>query len=229
VEKTKPAAFFDLDRTLIEENSGKLYIQHERKHGRLSLGQVAISGFYLLMYHFSLVDIEKAYRKAAQHYTGQEDSMLRERTQTWFADEIQDLLLPGAKVALARHQEAGHPRVLLTSSSSYMSETVIEAWGLDDWLANHFSIDDDGLLTGEVSSPLCYGKGKVYWAEKWAERNGVDLDQSYFYTDSYSDMPMLERVEHPCVVNPDPRLRREAHIRKWPIFNWKNEEGATGF
>jgi phosphoserine phosphatase len=76
---------------------------------------------------------------------------------------------------------------------------------------------EDGRLTGRVTPPVCYGQGKVVWAERFAAEHDVDLDAGYFYTDSISDLPLLERVGHPVAVNPDPRLRRLADKRGWPI------------
>ena len=78
-------------------------------------------------------------------------------------------------------------------------------------------VSEDGRLTGEVMPPVCYGPGKVVWGERFAAEHGVDLSASYFYTDSISDLPLLERVGQPVAVNPDPRLRRLARKRGWPI------------
>jgi phosphoserine phosphatase len=95
-----------------------------------------------------------------------------------------------------------------------------EEWGFDDFLANDFHTGDDGALVGTFHTPLCYGSGKVAHAERWASDRAVDLDSSFFYTDSYSDLPMLERVGEPRVVAPDPRLAREAKKRGWPVLDW---------
>lgn len=221
------AAFFDLDRTLILENSASLYIKYERKHGRVSLGQMFQAGAYLLLYHFSLANIESAFRKATTTLKGKHPDELQAHTQRWFEEEIADLLLPGAEAALEYHQEAGHPRVLLTGSTEFMAREVMKRWPLDDWLANRFLRDEGGVLTGEVSTPLCYDAGKVHWAEQWAEEHQINLDESYFYTDSSSDLPMLERVRHPRVVNPDPRLRRTAIKRGWPVLDWTQTSDAV--
>ncbi|MGD8627079.1 MAG: haloacid dehalogenase-like hydrolase, partial [Anaerolineae bacterium] len=78
-------------------------------------------------------------------------------------------------------------------------------------------ISADGRLTGEIEPPPCYGQGKVVWAERFAREHAVDLSASYFYTDSISDLPLLERVGQPVAVNPDPRLRRLARARGWQI------------
>ncbi len=223
----KVAAFFDLDRTLISVNSGYLYAKHERANKRITAQQFWISAFYIVLYHFSLVDIEAAYRKAATYYTGVPEEDLRTRTHDWFLEHIQGLLQPGALVALEAHREAGHPLVLLTSSSEYVSEIVMDTWNLDAWLANRFELDEEGRLTGGVNTPLCYGGGKVVYAEEWAEENNVDLDASFFYSDSYSDRPMLERVGHPRVVNPDPRLTRLARKLEWPIHDWNETDNAV--
>ena len=78
----------------------------------------------------------------------------------------------------------------------------------------------DGKFDGTHQRPACYGPGKVHWAEAFAAANDVDLARSFFYTDSYTDLPMLERVGKPVVVNPDPRLLRTARRRGWPILDW---------
>jgi HAD superfamily hydrolase (TIGR01490 family) len=215
------AAFFDLDRTLIDVNSGTLYARHEYQSGRISTGQLVTSFLYMGLYYLSLVDIEAAYGKALEHYRGEPSDALLERTRIWFDKDVAHRLQPGAKAALEEHRQLGHPLVLLTSSSPYMAQTVTGTWGLDAWIANRFPTDERGLLLGQLEPPFCYGPGKVVRAERWAGEHGVDLGRSYFYTDSYSDLPMLERVGNPRVVQPDPRLRRLARQRGWPILDWK--------
>ena len=126
----------------------------------------------------------------------------------------------GARPALERHRTRGDRVVLLTASSIYLSELVQEDLELDDVLCNRFEIDAEGLHTGEAVGALCFGAGKLPYAEAYARSRGVELDDCYFYTDSYSDLPVLERIGHPVVVNPDPRLRTEAERRRWPIESW---------
>jgi HAD superfamily hydrolase (TIGR01490 family) len=217
----RAAAFFDLDRTLILPNSGMLYAKFERRHGRISALMFAKSGFWALLYHFSLIDIREVTKQLVGHYAGVSEAKIKERTRLWFEDEISDLLLPGARKALDEHAAEGHPTVILTSSSCYEAEFAAKAWKIDHWLANFFEIDDEGCFTGGVIEPLCYGDGKIIHAERWLEGRGISLDKSYFYSDSYSDAPMLERVGNPRVVNPDPRLRRLARRRGWPILDWR--------
>jgi HAD superfamily hydrolase (TIGR01490 family) len=214
------AAFFDLDRTLISVNSGFHYARYERQRGRIGWRHYLQASLWVLLYHLSLMDMEKAYSRALAHYRGAEDEELDRTTRRWFREAIADRVQPGALDALERHRRRGEPTVLLTNSSCYLAKVASEAWRLDDWLANQFETDSEGRLTGRLLQPLCYGRGKVVLAEAWAADHDVDLDESTFYSDSYSDRPMLERVGLPRVVNPDPRLRWVARRRGWPILDW---------
>jgi len=126
---------------------------------------------------------------------------------------------PGARGVVEDHRSRGHLLTLLTSSSPYESEAACELFGLDAHLSTRYAVRD-GRFTGDLELPLCYGQGKVTLAERFAAARGVDLDRSYFYTDSITDLPMLARVGFPRVVNPDPRLRRLARRRGWQALDW---------
>lgn len=214
------AAFFDLDRTLIDVNSGLVWAQHERRQGNLSMFQLARATFWTAMYHLSLIDMEKAFNSAVSHYRGHAREELDQRTREWFHDEIAPRYRDAARQTVEEHREQGHHLVILTNSSCFEAAVAAETWGFGHWLANDFPTDQDGLLLGNFATPLCYGPGKVVHAKRWAREHGVDLDRSYFYTDSLSDLPMLEAVGEPKIVDPDPRLKREAQKRGWKILDW---------
>jgi HAD superfamily hydrolase (TIGR01490 family) len=220
-DKLRPAAFFDFDRTLIDVNSGLLFAKYEHKHGRLSTLQFMTSFYWGALYHFGFINIDKAYHKAVSLYIGQHTDFLEKITRDWFLENILHRIQPGALLALEEHRKKGHPLVLVTNSSCYLSQIVKETWNLDGWLANTYPLDENGCITGELELPLCYGQGKVVRTQSWAEENGVSLEQSWFYSDSISDLAMLERVKTPMVVNPDPRLKRVAIKRSWPILDWR--------
>lgn len=218
--KRNIAAFFDLDRTLIDVNSANLWALHELLGRNITARQFARATFWNALYHLSLIDIGRAYGEAVGHYRGRSHEELEQQTHQWFRRSVERRLRPGAKRAVEKHRSEGHPLVLLTSSSSFEAGVAATTWGFDAWLANRFPTDDDGRLLGTFEEPLCYGAGKVTHATRWAEANNVDLAQSFFYSDSLTDLPMLERVGHPRVVCPDPRLRRVARKRGWPILAW---------
>jgi HAD superfamily hydrolase (TIGR01490 family) len=216
----RPVAFFDLDRTLIDVNSGLLWARHERKNGHISAYQMARAVLWTALYHVSVIDMETAVTRALHHYRGVDAEHLAERTRAWFDSEVAPRLRPRAAAAMEDHRRRGHALVILTNSSSYEARAAAERWGFDDYLANEFPTDPSGRLVGAFVPPLCYGAGKVARAEAWVRERGAALDASYFYSDSYSDVPMLQRVGLPRVVRPDPRLRVTALRRGWPILDW---------
>ena len=215
----KIAAFFDLDKTLITVNSGRLWMQSELKAGRISKWHFAEALIYFVAYSFGFIDMSHAMQRAMKMIEGQEEEEIRRRTQNWFKDEVQKYAAKGAWEAIEKHRISGHVLVLLTSSSLYESEAAAAFFGLDDFLCTRYGIKD-GRFNGKFIEPLCYGQGKVIHAQKWAQEHQVDLDQSYFYTDSITDLPMLLEVGNPRVVNPDARLKRIAKKKNWPILHW---------
>jgi phosphoserine phosphatase len=110
--------------------------------------------------------------------------------------------------------------VLLSSTSPYMAEAVAAELHLDDVLCNRFEVDPAGRFTGKPDGELCYGAGKLTHGTRYAQEHGVDLAQCTFYTDSTTDLPMLEAVGRPVVVHPDPRLEQVARNRGWEIVAW---------
>lgn len=220
-----PIAFFDLDRTVLAINSGSLWLKSEYADGFVSRWQVVRATGWLLRYHLGLAEMEGVLREALAAYAGHPEAELRARTHRFYARDVAAQVRPGARETLARHAADGEKRVLLTTASNYLSEMVGEALGLDDWLCSRFETDADGRLTGEPVH-LCYGAHKVRLAERWASERGADLADCAFYSDSYTDLPMLEAVGRPVVVDPDPRLRRVAKRRGWPVADWGVPSGA---
>lgn len=220
--QAKVAAFFDFDRTFIDINSGFLYARFEKENKRINNAQFLQSLLWLGLYHLGLADIDSAYSKALAFYKGTPESDVKKITEDFFFRDIRSRAMPGALRALEYHKKMGHYTVLITNSSPYLSKLALEEWGFDRRISNVYNIDSEYKLTGEFERPLCYGKGKTLRAQQTAEAEDILLSESYFYTDSISDLDMLENVGLPFVINPDPKLRRVAKMRKWPILNWKH-------
>jgi len=213
------AAFFDLDLTLILVNSGRLWVARERRLGRITGVTMARATLYFLLYRLGLLNMDKALDMALSHYRGVPEERLRDWTREWFHEEVARHVAPGSRPVIEAHRSRGDLLVLLTLSSPYEAAAAAEHMGLDHVLSTRYEVRD-GLLTGKAIPPICYGAGKVVASEAFAARHGVDLARSTFYTDSISDLPMMERVGHPVAVNPDPRLRRLARGRGWPVLDW---------
>ncbi|MEE8410252.1 MAG: HAD family phosphatase [Myxococcota bacterium] len=213
-------AFFDLDKTLFPRNTARMWVSAEVRLGFLSRWQALRALGWMVRYHLGAADVSDALRLSFANYEGIPEVELRDRSDSFFDAEMSGGFRPGGLDAVSAHRKAGDELVLLTSTSSYLSKKTSDELQLHAYLCNRFVVDDDGKFTGEPFEPLCYGPGKVTHAERHAGKNGVALADCAYYGDSYSDVPILEAVGRPIVVNPDPRLRRLAKKRGWKMVDW---------
>lgn len=220
LEETRRAAFFDVDRTLLAINSGRRYVRWQVSEGQLRLRDMARMSYWTLQYTLGVLDAERVSRNAAQTIAGIDEDTYRTRCADWVRQEVMSQLTEEGRSEVARRRDEGYLCALLTTSSPYIVDPIAEELDIAHVLSSHLAVHD-GCFTGHIVEPLCYGPGKVVRAEVWAAEHRVDLAASVFYTDSISDLPMLERVGEAHVINPDPRLRRVASRRGWPVETWK--------
>jgi HAD superfamily hydrolase (TIGR01490 family) len=213
-------AFFDLDRTLLSINSGAAWVLRELRDGRLTLWQVSRAMYYLALYRMGRARLEDAIVGAISTLKGTSVDEVRQNVEGFYERHVKNAYRPGGLKALAEHKQQGDLTALLSSTSVYLAEAVSRELGLDAAFCNRFEVDPAGAHTGRTAGRLCYGAGKLEYAEAFAQSRGVSLDVCVFYTDSFSDLPVLEKVGRPVVVNPDGRLRREALRRKWEVVDW---------
>ena len=218
-------AFFDLDRTLLAVNSGTLWVRREVALGFLRKRDALRAALWLTRYQLGFASAEKMVEDAVAQLKGTPAGPLRDRTRRFFEAEVRPTYRPGGRQALEEHRARGDALVMLTSSTNYLSELVAAELGLGEILCNRLEVDQSGRHTGRVVGRVCFGAGKLSYADETARRHGVPLEACSFYTDSFSDLPVLERVGRPVAVNPDPRLRRLALRRGWPVVDWGEPEG----
>lgn len=212
-------AFFDLDLTLLSRNSGSMWVRSELREGFITPWMALRAATWIVRYQLGMADMEYALLEAVKTLEGDDEATVRDRTHRFYDREIAQLYRRQGLEALERHRAEGHALVLLTSSSNYMSEKAQEQLGLDGILCNRFEVVD-GRFTGRPDGELCFGEGKRIHAQALADRRGVSLEDCWFYTDSMSDVSVLEVVGHPVVVHPDPRLARRASARGWRREDW---------
>lgn len=217
---SKIAAFYDLDGTLLAANSGRIWLSQERRKGALRRRDALQALAFLSAYKLGLVDVRRALDMAAQALRERDAAEFRDEMSAFYLERIVPLRAPGAFESIRAHQEEGHQTILLTTSTDYLAEAAMVDFRLDDRIATRFEVAPSGKFTGRLEHPVPYHKGKVILAERLAERLGIDLSRSYFYSDSVTDLPMLRRVGHPRIVNPDPRLRRIAERDGLPLLDW---------
>lgn len=214
-----PVAFFDLDLTLLDVNTASLWVKRELRDGNITKRFFLKSVMWVGMYQLGVARMEEVLERAFEQATGLDVEETVERTRVFYEEEVQHRFRRGALEAVAHHQAEGHRCVLLTSSSPYLSAPVAERLQLDGILSNRFEVEGSSF-TGRPLKPLCYGPGKLHYATAWLDEHGGNLKEAAFYTDSFSDLPVLEAVGRPVAVNPDPRLRRTADRRGWEVVDW---------
>lgn len=212
-------AFFDLDLTLLSVNSASLWIKRELRLGQMSKWYATKAAYHVLRYQLGTAALEPVLERAITRLKGLDEAEIEAQTRAFYEEEIVHRFRPGALEVIEAHRNAGDQLVLLTSSSPYLSRLVVEKFGFADFLSNRF-VTECGVFTGVAKKPLCYGAGKAFYAQEFAARAGQSLDESHFYTDSYSDLPALKVVGKPVCVHPDRKLRRYAQGAGWPIVDW---------
>ena len=211
-------AFFDMDRTLLRVNSARLWIAFERREGRLRTVDALRGLVWMLQYEMGIVDMASVSRRALALARGDSAEALDRRCRRWYREWIRPALSQEALARLEHHRQAGHRPVILTASTTFAATPLAEELGVD-LVATELEVEG-GRLTGRAVEPLCYGEGKRLRAEAYCRGIGARLEEAWFYTDSFTDLPVLEAVARPVAVNPDPRLRREARRRGWPIVRF---------
>ena len=214
------AAFFDMDRTLVRVNTVRLWTAWQRRHGAVRRRDELAVLWWLARYSVGAIDVPTLARHAVARMRGRDEASFAAEVTRWVEAEVLREISAPAREAVRAHQAAGDVTALLTTSTEYAARAVAAEVSIPHVLASRFRVVD-GRFTGEIEGPVVYGAGKVEAAEAWARANDIDLSRSVFYTDSISDMPMLERVGEAHAVNPDPRLRWAARRRAWPVSTWR--------
>jgi len=212
----RAAAFFDIDGTLLAVHSAPLYARYMRRHGRARRRDLIRTAYYLLQYRLNLLDIEHALERASRLIVGWEEEEVAAFSKRWYEEAMRRHLVPSICDLLEQHRERGDLVAFLSTTTHYLADPLAHDLGVEHVLVTRLEVRD-GRFTGRADGPICYGRGKVYWAKRFARECGVDLARSYFYTDSVTDVPVLEIVGHPRIVQPDRLLRRLAGRRGWPI------------
>ena len=223
---TRGAAFFDLDRTLLPGASGPVITSVLREQGALSDG--AIPGEELLFGIYDVIGETRPSmilaRQGVRLAKGRSADDLAAAGQE-AARRLVPLVQPYARDEMAMHRREGRLLVIATTSPEEVVAPLAAALGMDDYVATRYG-RDDGRFDGTVDGEYVWGKGKLAAVEHWAEAHDVDLAESWAYSDSWYDMPLLSAVGTPIAVNPDPRLALSALANRWPIRHLDVPQGV---
>lgn len=212
-------ALFDMDRTLVDTHTAKLYVRYQRDLGEIGPLQALRTSYWLLQYTIGVINAEQVALHVLEGYRGKTDEWLRERCRSWFQSHVREWISSVGRARVREHIRAGHAVALATSAVRQIAEPLARELSIPHVICSELEVRD-GELTGAFNRPLCYGPGKLERARALLNALGARLDQVAFYTDSITDLPLLEAVGHPIAVNPDARLRRAARQRGWTIEDW---------
>ena len=217
-KRTAPriGAFFDMDKTLISENSGSLYMKYRYERGEVDGWDLAKGLFDYLRYKAGILDIRSFTQQAMLEFRGQSERKLLREARDFVEQLVVPTVYPEAIETLRWHQKQGHVVAIVSGATKFVVRPVAEALGIKHYLYTRLEVEH-GRFTGRVIDPLCFEEGKIYWLQQFIDERGIDLAKSWFYTDSVTDLPLMDLVGHPVAVNPDPFLFRAARRRHWPV------------
>jgi HAD superfamily hydrolase (TIGR01490 family) len=213
-------AFFDLDKTLIAENSAKLWLMRQWQTKQISVFNMIKASFWLTKYSLGFSNLEEMMDKSLDLVKGYCHKNIVSQTHEFYHQSIKHLYRPQALKTIDEHRKKGDVIALLTSGFDELTMLVQKDLNIDYRLCSNLEIDKEGYYTGKSIGPLCFGKNKILYAQNLCQNLKTSLDNCVFYTDSASDLPMLCAVGKAVVVNPDLRLRQIAKNKKWPIVDW---------
>ncbi len=213
---SKIGAFFDLDQTLLAGFSAAAFLRERLMSGRMAPREISESLLGSLSFALGRTGFSGLMSAATAAYRGVAESTLEELGEEVFQKHLATQIYPESRALVQAHQEMGHTVAIVSSATRYQAEPLAREMGIEHVLCTKLKVED-GVFTGQVVRPSCWGEGKVLAARELAASCGIDLEQSYFYTDSHDDLPLLDAVGNPRPVNPSPQLAQIAKERRWPV------------
>ena len=210
-------AFFDLDHTIINANSGKLIARYAHKNGLLSTRNLIFAGLWSAVHNSGWIAPDKVMTRILQSFENLSEEDFAKITGQVFDSQIKDSIRENISTEIRSHKEKNGSTVILSAALSYICTPVKDYLGMDDAVCTELEVKD-GYFSGASNGKYCYGEEKLIQADNYCQKYNFNLDQAYFYTDSISDLPLLEKVSHPVCVAPDAKLARIARNRGWLIY-----------
>jgi putative phosphoserine phosphatase/1-acylglycerol-3-phosphate O-acyltransferase len=209
-------AFFDLDRTLLEGFSAYAFLGERLRSGAMPPREMLANLSSMLNYSLGRVGFSGVVGATTLALRGISEAAFDELGEQVFRKHLLGRIFPEAKTLVKAHRQRGHTLAIVSSATRYQIEPVARYLGIDHVLCTRLEVEN-GLFTGNVIRPTCYGEGKAIAGRTLADEEDLDLQQSFFYTDAHEDLPLLEIVGKPYALNPDRELAQVAAERKWPI------------
>lgn len=212
-------AIFDLDHTLLRGDSdhawGQFLVEHNVVDGEAYRRE---NERYYSLYQAGTLDIREFLAFALRPLAMHDLDTLRAWHARFMREKIAAMITPKATALVESHRARGHTLVIVTATNRFVTEPIAAAFGIPHLIATEPELRN-GRYTGNVDGVPCYREGKVERLKAWMAQQHETLEDSWFYSDSHNDLPLLSLVDHAVAVNPDERLRAEAVSRGWPVLH----------
>lgn len=218
---SKTASFYDLEGTLVSTNLvHTLNFYARRQQGLFSTIKKSVATVAKLP-AFGMTDLysRNVFNEYFfQSYKGESEDRLRYFADELFEDVLKPAIFPGTKDLIAKSKKLGHEQIVVTGALDFSVAPMASYLGIELFVANKLEFVN-GYATGRLLPPVMASATKATWIRKYAEENEINLSDSYAYSDSISDLPMLSIVGHPVAVCPDFRLKQTALQHDWAVLD----------
>lgn len=220
-DKPHYAAFFDLDHTLISENSSKLLIRLAYERELITPGTILKALWLMFLFKFNLRDTEKIIAGMVKWLSGIPLSLIDNLAREVFDKYLITLISDDARSALRMHKQKKAHLVILSSALHPLCSAVAVHLKMDHVICTELEIQGS-VYSGKPSGRLCFKDEKMIRLRKYCENINSSPEDAWYYGDSIADLPALEAVGHPVCIDPDRRLRKKALKRGWPVYSWNS-------
>ena len=211
-------AIFDMDKTLLAGDSDHAWGEFLVERGLVNSERYkrANDRFYEA-YRAGRLDIVRYLKFVLRPLAENDPADLRRWREDFMSDKVRPMITPAARGLVAKHRSAGDTLLIITSTIEFVARPIAAEFGVDQLIASEGE-QIDGCYTGRVLGTPCYREGKVQRLRAWVKEHSRTLTDSWCYSDSHNDLPLLELVDHPVAVNPDAILRQHAESCGWQIL-----------
>ena len=223
-------ALFDFDGTIIAGFSATALLQEKLKRRQMSVEEVIETANVITQYSLGGIGFSGLMLAGAKFMKGVSEDSFTQFGEELYQKHIARKIYPETRALIRAHQAKGHTVAIISSATVYQIAPTARDLDIEHVLCSQYEVEQ-GEFTGNIVRPLCFGEGKVIAAQSLADSHGIDLKQSFFYTDSDDDLELLERVGKQRVLNPNSKLKALAKKRDWPVeaFGSRGRAGVMDY
>lgn len=211
-------ALFDLDHTLLDGDSDSLWFQFLTEQGAVDADRLAEErARHSRDYHAGRLDVAAYYNLTLTPLADHAPEQLQQWREQFVRERILLRIAADARALLEQHRAAGHTLAIVTATNRFITEPIARELEVPHLLATEAE-HDGSRFTGRVAGIPCFREGKLTHLREWLYEENITPMETWFYSDSHNDLPLLEYVQHPVAVNPDPVLIEIARQRNWPVM-----------